>query len=100
LLASTAASKFRAGQQQELKFADACRFWDITEHAGETLDGRLEQLRRSLDEAGRRIGLGSVTLGNGRHVAPEDVGLLHQAHTYMLERFAPHLTLLRKRGEK
>jgi len=100
LLSSTACHKFREGSQQELKFADACRFWDLTESSGPVLDARLARLRSTLDEAERLIGFGSATLTNGRCVSAEDLELLSKVHGFLLERFAPHLTLLRKRAER
>jgi hypothetical protein len=44
LLDSTAVQKFEENRKQELTFADACRFWSITENLkGEALDSRLSQ---------------------------------------------------------
>src|SRR4051794_37066092 len=42
LLESTAVQKFEENRKGELSFADACRFWGVTENMkGEALDGRI-----------------------------------------------------------
>jgi hypothetical protein len=99
LLVSTAYEKFREGRQQELKFADACRYWGITENlSGDALDERLDLLEMTLAESERQIGNGSATLGNGHSITGDDTGVLCDLHGYLRQRFAPHLTLLRKRA--
>jgi hypothetical protein len=99
LLVSTAYEKFREGHQQELKFADACRYWGITENlSGEALDDRLDLVEMALAESERQIGNGSATLGNGHSITGDDTGVLCDLHGYLRQRFAPHLTLLRKRA--
>jgi hypothetical protein len=99
LLASTAYEKFREGRQQELKFADACRFWGITENlSGEALDERLDEVEMTLAESERLIGAGSATLSNGHSITGDDTGGLCDLHGYLRQRFSPHLTLLRKRA--
>jgi hypothetical protein len=99
LFASTACEKFREGRQQELKFADACRFWGITENqSGESLDERLDQVELALAQSEGRIGSGRAVLGSGQSISAADTGLLCDLHGYLRQRFAPHLTLLRKRA--
>src|SRR5205085_12573340 len=98
LFSTTAAEMFQEGRKQELTFADACRFWGITENQhGEALDARLTRLRASLGEIDRVIGTGNATLSNGRSVSTDDLGQLCDVHAYLEERFARHLTLLRNR---
>src|SRR5205085_7827341 len=68
LLGSTALSKYREGHQRELTFADACRFWSITENLyGEALNGRLAEVRAALAELDRHLGMGRCVLTGGRH---------------------------------
>jgi hypothetical protein len=99
LLGSTAYEKFREGRQQELKFADACRYWGITENlSGEALDERLDEVEMTLAESERQIGSGSATLSNGHNITGDDTGGLCDLHGYLRQRFSPHLTLLRKRA--
>jgi hypothetical protein len=99
LLASTAFDKFRQGRQSELKFADACRFWGITENlSGEALDDRLDEVELALAESESLLAAGSATLANGQCVSADDTGALCDLHGYLRQRFAPHLTLLRKRA--
>jgi hypothetical protein len=101
LFAATAYEKFRTGRQDELKFADACRFWDITENlTGDALDARLDLLGAALADAEAQVGAGSAVLGNGRSVTAADLGLLADIHRHLQERFARHLTLLRNRASR
>ncbi len=99
LFAGTAVRKCLDGRKQELTFADACRFWSITENlAGPALDARLEALRTALATIERTIGKGGqTTLGDGRHFTFDDANLLSDLHLYLEDRFSRHLTLLRNR---
>ncbi|HJT76800.1 MAG TPA: hypothetical protein VJ739_06320 [Gemmataceae bacterium] len=99
LLASTALEKFKEGRRQELTFADACRFWGITENLhGEVLDARLDRAQSALASVRRLIGTGSAVLSNGRSVDTDEVAQLGQVHAYLEERFNRHLTVLRSRS--
>jgi hypothetical protein len=90
--------KFREGRQQELTFADACRFWSITENlAGDALDARLDHLRGALAEIERQVGFGSTILGDGHNITVDDIGQICDIHRHLLQRFSRHLTLLRNR---
>jgi hypothetical protein len=98
LLGATAAQKVEENRKEELTFADACRFWGITENVhGEALDARLERLRSGLTELARTIGTGNAELSNGRLVSMDDLASLSQVNDYLSERFARHLSLLRNR---
>lgn len=98
LFVTTAYEKVREARQQEMTFADACRFWGITENqSGEALDARLDHLRAALAEIERQIGLGSANLGDGRNITAEDTAQLCDIHSNLLQRFSRHLTLLRNR---
>jgi hypothetical protein len=101
LLASSAFEKYRNGRQGELKFADACRYWGITENlTGDALDKRLASLDTSLAEIERTLGNSRTTLANGQSISADDAGALADLHGYLRQKFSPHLTLLRKRGER
>ncbi len=98
LFASTAVQKFEESRKEELTFADACRFWGITENLhGEALDARLDKLRLNLADIDRLISTGSADLSNGRSISIIDLDLLSNVHKYLSDRFARHLTLLRNR---
>jgi hypothetical protein len=98
LFASTACQKYEEGRQQELAFADACRFWGITENLhGDALDAKLDHMEATLAQIERLIGLGSATLSNGRSISLDDMELLSKVHGFLEQRFARHLTLLRNR---
>jgi hypothetical protein len=101
LLVSTACQKYEEGRQQELAFADACRFWGITENLqGEALDAKLDHLEATLAQVERQIGLGSATLGNGRSITLDETELLSKVHGFLEQRFTRHLTLLRNRNNR
>jgi len=101
LLGSTALSKYREGHERELTFADACRFWSITENLyGEALNGRLAEVRVALAELDRHLGMGRCVLTGGRSVSGEDISLLGEVHTHLEQRFSRHLNLLRNRVAK
>src|SRR5262249_51188270 len=74
LLNSTATQKYQEGIKQELTFAEACRFWDISEKLhGDALDARLARVRRGLTDLERQLGPDGVDLRNGRNVSAEDI---------------------------
>jgi hypothetical protein len=99
LFSSHAVTKFEEGLKEELTFADACRFWGITENQhGEALSAKLDRTRAILADVDRVIGTGSAELTNGRSVSRDDLNLLIAVHEYLSERFSRHLSLLRNRG--
>jgi hypothetical protein len=101
LFSSSAVEKFQEGRKTELNFADACRYWGITENLrGEALNARLSRVRANLGELDRLLGTGNAVLSNGRSVSADDVGQLCDIHAYLEERFARHLTLLRNRTDR
>jgi hypothetical protein len=101
LFVTSAYEKFREGRQQELTFADACRYWNITENLSpEALDARLDHLRAALAEIERQLGLGSANLSDGHSISNEDISLLCDIHNHLLQRFSRHLTLVRNRAAK
>jgi hypothetical protein len=102
LLATTALAKFQEDRRQELSFADACRFWGITENlSGSDLDERLKAFRNGLLELDRLFGNnGEAILQGGRSITGEDIGQLDQLHAFLEQRFGRHLALLRNRAAK
>jgi hypothetical protein len=101
LLASSAVEKFQEGRKLEMAFADATRFWGITDNmGGDALDAKLNRLRASLAEFERMLSSNGTTLSNGRSVSSEDIALLNDVHSYLEEKFSRHLTLLRSRRDK
>jgi hypothetical protein len=101
LFAGSAWHKFREGRKSELTFADACRFWGITDNMqADVLDARLEQLRIGLTGLEARLGHGSMVLSDGRSVSSEEIGSLLDTHAFLEGRFSRHLNLLRTRGAK
>jgi hypothetical protein len=98
LFASTAVRKYQDNRKPELTFADACRFWSITENLqGAALDDRLATVRASLGDIERAIGKSKTVLSDGRLLTGDDANMLCDLHLYLEDRFARHLTLLRNR---
>jgi hypothetical protein len=99
LFASSAREKFVEKRKQELTFADACRFWGITENQhGDALDARIDHVRATLASVERSVGLGSTTLSDGREISADEIAGLAEIHEHLYDRFSRHLTLLRTRG--
>jgi hypothetical protein len=98
LFASTAVRKYQDNRKPELTFADACRFWSITENLqGAALDDRLALMRATLGDIERTIGQSKTALSDGRLLTGDDANMLCDLHLYLEERFSRHLTLLRNR---
>jgi hypothetical protein len=101
LFDTSALEKFQEGRKPELTFADACRFWELTESmAAETINARLSKLRLQLADLERLLSQNDVELSNGRSVGADDVTLLVTLDKYLEERFSRHLNLLRTRAER
>jgi hypothetical protein len=101
LLDSSAVQKFEENRKSELTFADACRFWGVTENMkGDVLDERVEQFEHHLAELDRVFADADSELSNGRLVSAGDVRVLTNIHRYMEDRFDRHLNLLRTRSGK
>lgn len=101
LYSSTAWQKFGDGRKADLSFADACRFWNITEHLpASSLDQRLQLLGKTLNEIEKKVGPGTLLLANGRSLQEQDLTHLTELHDYLEDRFERHLMLLRNRAER
>jgi hypothetical protein len=101
MFAGPAWLKFREGRKSELTFADACRFWGITENmTADALDTCLERVRIELTGVEVRLGPNGAVLIDGRSVSAEDIGSLLHTHEFLQMRFSRHLKLLRSRGGK
>ncbi len=99
LYATSALRKYQEGHKQDLTFADACRFWSITENlAGPALDARLLAVRAALAEIERTVRKGQAVLSDGRAFGFDDANLFNDLHLYLEDRFSRHLTLLRNRA--
>jgi len=101
LLESSAVQKFEENRKTDLTFADACRFWGITENMkGDALDTRLRQISSQLAEFDRLLSETDSQLTSGRVVTAGDIRVLTNIHRYMEDRFDRHLALLRSRTAK
>jgi hypothetical protein len=101
LLDSSAYQKFEENRKMELTFADATRFWGITENMrGDQLDARLAQFESSLSELDRALAVSDSELSNGRVLSAGDVRVVTNIHRHMEDRFSRHLSLLRTRSGK
>jgi len=98
LLDSSAVQKFEENRKAELTFADACRFWGVTENMkGEQLDEKLETLEKTLGELDRLFADSDGELSSGRVITAGDIRVLTNIHRHMQDRFERHLNLLRSR---
>ncbi len=98
LFGSSAAQKFEEGLKQDITFADACRFWGISDNMqGEVIDAKLDRFRAGLADLTRVLSKSEAVLSNGRSVSSEDVTQLGQINDQLRERFGRHLSLLRSR---
>jgi hypothetical protein len=101
LLDSSAVQKFEENRKMDLTFADACRFWGITENMrGDQIEARLGQFQTTLRELDRALALADAELSNGRALSAGDVRMVNNIHGHMEDRFSRHLSLLRTRGGK
>lgn len=101
LLDSSALQKYEENRKAELTFADACRFWGVTENMkGEVLDRSLQQMQTQLAELEREVADSDSHMSNGRILTAGDVRVLTHLHRYMEDRFDRHLSLLRSRAGK
>jgi hypothetical protein len=99
LFASAAVEKFEEGRKQDLNFADASRFWGLTEDMhSEALSAKLDKVRATLADIDRQIGSAGADLSNGRSISGADLDLLSKVHDFLREKFSRHLSLLRNRA--
>ncbi len=101
LFDSSAVQKFEDNRKADLSFADACRFWGVTENMkGEQLDETLEQVEQTLAELDRMLADSDSEMPGGRVVQAGDIRVLTNIHRYMEDRFERHLNLLKSRTTK
>lgn len=101
LLNSTAVRKFEDNQKNDLAFADACRFWDISQNLkGEAVDERLNGIEQTLNTLEQELSQADAELGNGKLVTAGEIRVLRNIHRYMADRFDRVLSLLRSRAPK
>jgi hypothetical protein len=101
LFDSSAVQKFEDNRKHELSFADACRFWSITENMkGELLDQKLEDMDTTLAELDRILADVDAEMSGGRVVTAGEIRVMTNIHRYMQDRFERHLNLLRSRTSK
>jgi hypothetical protein len=98
LFDSSAVQKFEDNRKQDLSFADACRFWSITENMkGDLLDAKIDEVDKTLVDLDRQLADNDAQTVGGRIVTAGDIRVLTNIHRYMEDRFERHLNLLRKR---
>jgi hypothetical protein len=98
---SSAYQKFEENRKTDLTFADACRFWGITENMkGEQLDEKLALVQKNLAELDRFFAETDAELSSGRVLSAGDIRVLTNIHRHMEDRFERHLNLVRSRTAK
>jgi hypothetical protein len=99
LLDTSAVQKFEENRKADLTFADACRFWSITENMkGDQLDAKLNHFQEMLKDLDRTLSSGDAEVTGGRVITAGDLRVVSNIHHYMEERFGRHLNLLRSRS--
>lgn len=99
LLDSSARKKMEEGKAYELSFADACRFWSITDNlSADALDAQLNKVESALSHGERAAAKGPILIGH-REITRSDMEMLRNCHEYLQERFERHLMLLRSRAK-
>jgi len=99
LFETSAVQKFEENRKAELTFADACKFWNISENMkGDQLDSKLTQFEQTLTELDRTLAGGDAEVAGGRVMSAGDLRVLTNIHGYMEDRFGRHLNLLRSRA--
>lgn len=97
MLSSSALQKFDY-RKAELGFADACRFWDISQNVkGKAIDDRLSYIERMLNELEQDLAEKDAKLPGGKIVTAGDIRALRNVHRYMEDLFEPHLNIYRRR---
>jgi hypothetical protein len=82
-----------------LTFADACRFWGITENMkGDQLDAKLHQFEQMLKDLDRTLSDGDAEVTGGRVISAGDLRVVSNIHHHMEEKFGRHINLLRSRS--
>jgi hypothetical protein len=101
LLDSSAYQKFEENRKADLTFADACRFWGITENMkGDQLDEKIGTVQKNLMSLDRFFAETDAELSSGRVLTAGDIRVLTNIHRHMEDRFERHLNLLRSRAGK
>ncbi|MSU80607.1 MAG: hypothetical protein EXS16_21275 [Gemmataceae bacterium] len=101
LFDSSAFQKFDGNRKADLSFADACRYWSVTENMkGDALDERIEEVSKTLAELDRILADVDAETSSSRVVTAGDIRVLTNIHRYMEDRFDRHLNLLRSRPVK
>ena len=101
LFDSSAVQKFEDNRKHDLTFAEACRFWGVTENMkGDLLDEKLEDMDRTLAELDRILADADAEMSGGRVVTAGEIRVMTNIHRYMQDRFERHLNLLRSRASK
>ncbi|MCI0641186.1 MAG: hypothetical protein L0Y72_09035 [Gemmataceae bacterium] len=101
MLDSSAYQKFEENRKGDLTFADACRFWGVTENMkGDLLDDRLRDIRKFFMDLDRKLADADAEFSTGRPFTAGDNRFLSNIHRYMEDRFDRHLNLLRSRSGK
>jgi hypothetical protein len=99
LFGSAAVQRYKQGLKLELTFADACKFWNVTENMfGDEVRSQLDKIPQTLAEAGQLLGGGRVEMSTGRSIGQDDLATVAAVHGYLLDKFSRHLTLLRNRA--
>jgi hypothetical protein len=103
LFESRAATKFRAGQKEDISFFDACGFWGISAASNaKDLWGRFAEIETILAAADESLSSrDTVRLKHGaEEFAAGDVKMLEQAHAFLQDRYKSEVDHIRSRTDE
>jgi len=100
LLDSSAVQKFQdSDRKNEITFADACRFWSLTESMRrDEFDAALAALVKNLIELHRTVSQPTTLPLSNRTLTVDDIRMLLSLFFHLENRFERHLALLRGRS--
>jgi hypothetical protein len=103
LFDSRAATKFRAGQREDISFFDACGFWGISAGSNaKDLWGRFAEVETILATAGESLSSRDTVLM--RHGSDEfaagDVKTLRDTHAFLQDRFKSEIEHIKARTDE
>jgi hypothetical protein len=101
LFESSAVQKFEKDRKLDVSFADAARFWGLTEKMNrKQIDEKLQKMNQTLFELYLITANADAETSSGRVVTTEDIRKMTDIHRFLLARYQRHLNLLRKRPGK
>lgn len=101
MLSSTAVYLYENDKKRLVNFADACRFWNITQElSSDVVEKKLRHIDNQLNELEELLTRKDVELRSGRVVRAGDIRALRNIHHHMEDRFQRSIKLVKGRSSK